>query len=169
MPTIAPPDVTATARHMSGRSLVELVRGAAAERSALWVRVTGKSMNPIVREGDAVLLVPPFPSPRRGEVVFIDSQTGPLLHRVAAITGGMILTRGDACGTDDPPHPVHSCIAHAAAVRRGGTVIALTPRVYLGLGPLVRYVAWRLRLSAPIASSVRMLRSMVHGQYGTAR
>ncbi|MGQ0713300.1 MAG: S24/S26 family peptidase [Gemmatimonadaceae bacterium] len=163
---IARPEAATPVRELSAKGLIAIVRDAAAQRSAVWVRVTGKSMNPIVREGDGVLLVSPRANPRPGDVVFLDTTQGPLLHRVVVSTPDAISTRGDSCSTNDPPQRTAACIAQAVAVRRGDHVVALTPRVYVGLGPMARYAAWRVRLFPPIAAVLELAKSFADGDRG---
>jgi hypothetical protein len=115
------------------RILVEVVRVALEPVGSLWLRVTGQSMYPIIREGDSVLLVRPI-RVRAGEVVLVDSPGGPLLHRVTCVCGTRVRTRGDACRSADPEVDVGAIIAKALLARRGARIMALT---------LTRRFGWR--------------------------
>jgi hypothetical protein len=154
MGTVPVADVaSAVPRVLPPHRLTELVRGVVRADGSVWMRVTGISMNPVVREGDAVLLEPLRRAPRRGDVVFVDAASGPLLHRVRHANSREVITRGDAATRDDPSVPPWACLAQAVAVRRGSVTIALTPTLRLGPVALLWSAAWglRLRLPAPIA------------------
>ena len=137
------------ARVLPPRGLLDLVRGVVQEGGSLWVQVTGISMNPVIRDGDSVLLAGLARGPRRGDVVFLDVGGCPLLHRVTRAESGQIVTRGDAARTDDAPVLPEACVAHALAARRGGVTVALTPTLRFGVKALLWFVAWRIRLHVP--------------------
>lgn len=137
------------ARVLTAQRLIEVVRGVVADGGALWIRVTGISMNPGFREGDSVLLAKLARQPRRGDVVFLDVAGTPLLHRVRRNDGGRLTTRGDAAMTDDAPVSVAACVAHALAVRRGTVTIALLPTLRLGVAPLLWRATWEIRVRLP--------------------
>lgn len=132
--------------------LLELVRGIVVSGGSLWIRVTGISMNPIIREGDSVLLVRPRRAPRRGDVVFVDVRGMPVLHRVRRNTAGVLVTRGDATTRDDEQVSCGACIAQAVAARRGDVTMALTPTLRFGIAPFLWLIAWTFR--ARILSSM---------------
>ena len=138
-----------SARILPADGLVDLVRGVVGAGGSLWIQVTGISMNPLLREGDGVLLTALARPARPGDVLFLDASGQPLLHRVHRLTNGMIVTRGDAARTDDVPVPPSACVARALAVRRGSVTVALAPTVRLGIKPLLWLLAWRLRLRIP--------------------
>ena len=137
------------ARSLSPEALIELVRGVVSARGSVWIRVTGISMNPLIREGDSVLLAPLSRGPRRGDVLFLDIERRPLLHRVRRIHGGELVTRGDATLTDDAPASTDACVARALAVRRGPVTVALAPTLEFGLKALLWFAAWAVRTSLP--------------------
>ncbi len=138
-----------SARILPAPSLIELVRGVVTAGGSLWVQVTGISMNPVLREGDSVLLAPLERAPRRGDVLFIALGERPLLHRVRRVERGDIVTRGDAALTDDAPVSLADCVARALAVRRGSVTVALTPTLEFGLRGLLWFGAWTIRASLP--------------------
>jgi hypothetical protein len=140
---------SALPRVLPPEQLIELVRGVVTSGGALWIHVTGLSMNPIVREGDAVLLERLRRAPQRGDVVLVDAASGPLLHRVRYSDARAVITRGDSTTTDDPPVSPSACLAQAVAVRRGSVTIALTPTLRLGPIPLLWSAAWAVRLRVP--------------------
>lgn len=148
-----------TARSLPPDGLIELVRTVASAGGSVWIRVTGISMNPVIREGDSVLLTTLTRLPRAGDVVFLDAGGTPLLHRVHRVVDGMVVTRGDAAVTDDVPVGPSACVAHAVLVRRGTVTMALAPTVRFGIKPLLWLAAWRLRsrIASPMSRRVKPL------------
>jgi nickel-type superoxide dismutase maturation protease len=62
------------------------------------VAVSGHSMEPALREGDWVLVVPPRSAPRAGEVVLVRDPRDPsrlLLKRVTRVTDEGVMVEGD--------------------------------------------------------------------------
>jgi hypothetical protein len=106
-------------------------------------------MNPVLREGDSVLLAGLARAPRRGDVLFLDADSRPLLHRVRQVESAAIVTRGDAALTDDAPLSPAACVAHALAVRRGTVTVALTPTLRFGVKALLWFAAWEMRVRIP--------------------
>jgi signal peptidase I len=132
------------------------VRGVVGAGGSLWIQVTGISMNPVLRDGDGVLLAGFARAPRPGDVLFLDVSGRPLLHRVTRIESGKIVTRGDAALTDDAPVSPAACVAHALAVRRGAVTVALTPTLRFGVKALLWFAAWEIRLRLPTSMSQRV-------------
>ena len=96
-------------RILPSHALIDLVRGVVGAGGSLWIRVTGISMNPVIQEGDSVLLARLARAPRRGDVLFIDACGRPVLHRVKRIEPERVVTRGDAALTDDAPVSTAAC------------------------------------------------------------
>jgi hypothetical protein len=144
------------ARILPPQQLIDLVRGVASAGGALWVQVTGISMNPVIREGDSVLLAGFTRSPRSGDVVFLDIAGTPLLHRVRQVDAGTIVTRGDAARMDDAPAAAAACVAQAVAVRRGSVMVAMTPTLRFGVKALLWFAAWEVRLRVPSSLGPRV-------------
>lgn len=137
------------ARVLSPGALLELVRGVVGSGGSIWIRVTGISMNPVLREGDSVLLAAPRRRVRRGDVVFLDVEGTPLLHRVRRHEAGVLVTRGDAACRDDDRVSSDACIAQAVASRRGALTVALTLTLRFGVVPFLRMLAWKVRAGVP--------------------
>jgi signal peptidase I len=94
----------------------------------VWQKVRGNSMSPTLLEGDDVLFVPVLGQLAIGHVVVSRRPGGGLLiHRVVAMNGDEIVTRGDACPRDDPPVSRRQILLRAALVRRHGNVSPIPP------------------------------------------
>jgi len=130
-------------------ALLEIARAAISVGGAVWIRVTGKSMNPLIRHGDRVLVGALRTAPAVGAIVLLDAGGMPLLHRVVAKSGDTITTRGDSRRTSDQPRRVTDVVGRAVIVRRGGTPICLVPTLAFGIAPLFRALAWWVRVRIP--------------------
>jgi phage repressor protein C with HTH and peptisase S24 domain len=82
------------------------------------VPLSGLSMSPELGDGDRLEVVPLAGTPRPGEVVLTTRGGRLVTHRLVAIDGAQAITRGDACGKDDPPVPLSSVIGRVVRVRR---------------------------------------------------
>lgn len=131
---------------VSGPALLEIARAATGTGGCLWIRVTGKSMNPLIRHGDRVLVAPLRAPARVGQIVLLDSGGAPLLHRIVDIDGGWLITRGDSRRSFDPRLPAAAVLGRVMAVRRGDTVLCVAATFSFGLLPLLRGCVWGLRM-----------------------
>jgi hypothetical protein len=145
-------------------ALIEIVRATVSVGGSIWIRVTGKSMNPIIRHGDRVLITRWRGRARRGAVVLLDAAGAPLLHRVVSHGAGSVITKGDGRTMNDEPHPVTSILGHAVVVRREGVTICLAPTLTFGTAPLLRAVAWWFRTRVPEAWVARFRRIRTHAR-----
>ena len=89
-----------------------------------WFPVEGKSMFPLLRKGDTILVNCGRDQVQRGSVVLFSQKGRLIAHRVWRITndkGSLILvTKGDSRGTFDAPLPEERIIGRVVAVERGG-------------------------------------------------
>lgn len=134
-----------------------MVRQSLAENGQAFVRVTGSSMQPLLRHlRDGVILAPPGKI-RRGDIVLYDRQNGRYaLHRVIRVKDGRFTMAGDNQWHVERDLPLDRVIGVATHIVRKGkqipvekfflkihtfAVTALTlPRINVrrGLGRLVR-------------------------------
>ena len=149
MPRLSAKTSTVATRSVPPDALIDLVRGVASAGGSVWLQVRGISMNPVIREGDSVLLTALARPPQPGDVLFLDAAGKPLLHRVHRLADGMVVTRGDAALTDDVPVSPSACVARAVVLRRGPVTIALAPTLRFGIKPLLWLAAWQLRIRMP--------------------
>jgi signal peptidase I len=135
----------------------EVVRGVLREARCVRFRATGASMNPTIREGEAITVAPVRPGEiRRGDIVLFDARRGVTVHRVVRVrrdpeNGLVFLTRGDAAATADEPVGGDALLGRVVAVeRRGRTVNLAGARVRImgagrtGLVHLLRRLRSRL-------------------------
>jgi hypothetical protein len=139
-------------------ALIEIVRAAVSVGGAAWIRVTGKSMNPIIRHGDRVLIAASRRPPTRGAIMLLDAGGSPLLHRVVRVSGGSVVTKGDSRTVTDKPHLIGSIIGRAVVVRRGSSLVCLAPTLQFGVRPVLLALAWWVRLRLPRAWGIRLPR-----------
>ncbi len=95
------------------------------------VAVTGHSMEPALREGDWLLVLPPRRVPRRGEVLLVRDpreRSRLLLKRVAQVQGDGVVLLGD--------HAAHSTDSRVFGAVPFGDVIG---RAALRYAPLERF------------------------------
>lgn len=90
--------------------------------SLIWAPVRGASMTPLLRPGGQVLI----DLSRRwrcGDIVVVGSQRGLVVHRIVAMAGASVITRGDAVEHCD------RAVSSAAVV---GVVICVRRRRWWG-------------------------------------
>ncbi len=136
--------------------LIALVRGVVEEGGSLWVGAEGWSMSPTIRVGDNVLLER-ADNARVGDVVLLDLDGTPVLHRVIDVGEGKVWTAGDGLPRPDAPVTLEHVVARAVARERGGRTTALRWEPSLGAIALARGLWWRARIG--VARGVRAARS----------
>lgn len=104
-------------RALHGRLLREaLERGARAT-----LRVTGGSMWPLLAAGDRVDLGTPRPKELRpGAVVCVERGSDLVVHRIVAVRGGRIRTRGDRSLVGDAWLPLERVVGRVVGIERRG-------------------------------------------------
>jgi signal peptidase I len=115
-----------------------LIADLLARGHAVRFRAAGASMNPIIR-GEDYLHVAPLTTPvRRGDVVLTIANRGLTAHRVIALNGESLVTRGDNAPADDAPvdrDRVLGVVTHAECdgrkrrIRRATSAMLLLRRV----------------------------------------
>ena len=119
-------------------TLLDLLRSGQAVRFT----VSGDSMSPAIRTGDRVVVEPSQES-RVGTVVVRHHENRVLVHRLIAVEGDGITTRGDAMFRSDPPAPVTSIVGVVRTVERGSGTFA-PPQAPSTLMRIVQVVLRRL-------------------------
>ena len=93
-----------------------------------WIAVEGRSMWPLLRPGDAVLVQHGGPAPRPGDVLVVRQANSLLVHRLLAVTTAngepQYWTQGDAQPQPDAAHARGALVGRVTARRRQFAVIA---------------------------------------------
>ncbi len=114
----APSDVFCVPNSEAAALIESLVR----EGVTVRIRVTGRSMEPAIRNGD-VLVIGPAASPLRwGDVALCrraDGSGACFVHRIVWWRGGHVRTKGDALRSVDPPVRADEVIGVVQSVERG--------------------------------------------------
>ena len=89
-----------------------------------WIAIEGRSMTPLLREGDAVLVSHGRQGVQRGCVVLFRQEGKLVAHRVLRISrddgGSTLTTKGDSLRTLDAPVPAERIVGWVVAIERGG-------------------------------------------------
>ena len=85
------------------------------DKAAMKYTVQSRSMEPTIRVGQNVMVVPYSSKPKEGDIVLIKhpDYAEPVIHRLALIDGAMIQTKGDANKLYDRPLPASAIIGQA--------------------------------------------------------
>ncbi|MCI5131494.1 MAG: hypothetical protein D3904_08200 [Candidatus Electrothrix sp. EH2] len=119
----------------------ELIRSLLHQGISVRVRVSGRSMQPLLKDGDIVELAPvEEPYPRIGDIVFFRDQSGnPLLHRLIRRRYRdklrYLQTKGDACGGFDSFVPEKHIIGYVRRITGKGQTVDLQTT-------MMRFAAW---------------------------
>jgi hypothetical protein len=101
--------------------------------------VSGKCMEPVLREGAVIQVEAPARPVRTGDVVLVQTPAGLRLHRIVFHVGQTLRTKGDRSVFLDPAVDVRDVVGvWASAESRAGSLL----RVGASLG---RYVLQRIR------------------------
>jgi hypothetical protein len=151
---------------LSSPTLVALLRAVLDRGLPFRFRATGFSMLPFVRDEDVITVAPSAgASPSLGDVVaFLHPDSGKLaVHRVVGKQGSSVLVRGDNVEKPDGLVAIADLLGRVTRVERDGR------RVYLGLGPERRLIAfltrWGLFLSM-VLPAWRLVRPIVRRRSG---
>lgn len=87
-------------------------------RRVQWVEMRGFSMAPALATGDWIRVAPLEGTPSAGHTVVILRGGRLVAHRVVAVDGDGVVTRGDACAAADPRVPLTAVFGRVVEVRR---------------------------------------------------
>ncbi len=135
-----------------------LVLGLLAEGMSVELTVTGSSMSPFIRSQDTVTLEPiGAHRVRHGEVVAV-ARTGQRLvvHRIIAMAGSRIQTRGDSASQVDEWIERSRVVARVSKITRRGRAVSI------GLGGGSALLAWLSRTGL-LGSLLHPLRWLTSG------
>ena len=111
---------------------LDLVRFLLQRPVSVHVKVSGRSMRPLLRGGETVEIVPldhRYP-PKRGDILLICDQHGnPLVHRTCRryfLNKELhVQTKGDACAYFDSPVPLRQVLGRVRRISGNNTVVDL--------------------------------------------
>jgi hypothetical protein len=132
---------------LAGPAMLEVVREAIAIAGFARVRAAGMSMWPTLGDGSLVTVVALPATLRPGQIVLMDWNGRPVLHRVVRVSGDTIVTLGDSNLQADPPTQVANVCALATSVTDGRGVVTLVGSFEHGVGSWLLYAAARSRLA----------------------
>lgn len=115
-----------TSTHL--RTALEISAQAAAQGDPLRLRVNGRSMAPLLRPGDWVIVAAGRPEDlARGDLVVIRSGDSLITHRLLRVRPGRLLTKGDNTWRADPPVEPGAVLGRVMAREREGVLSPLPP------------------------------------------
>jgi signal peptidase I len=119
-----------------------------------YLPVEGRSMLPLLREGDRVLIAHSR-SIRVGDIVVLQSMDELVTHRVLEIRNTnsgerVLLTKGDHVSSMDPPVPETKILGRVVAIRRGPKRMCLDTPAQFSIG---HAIAALMRLQAELYRS----------------
>jgi len=145
--------MTALSGHAATTQATKLARLALLQGQTLRLRVVSGSMRPLLRPGDTVNVMAVAPAELQpGDlVVRAVPDEGFIVHRLLAVHGGMLITRGDSSLYADAPWPAAQLAGRVtsawrkAAAQDGdelGRPVALAARWARPVGRVLAVVAW---------------------------
>ena len=121
------------------KSMQEPVLGAVLDawtqaREKHYIPITGRSMFPLIRNGDQVLVAHGCAGIRRGEVIVFRHDGKLIAHRVLRISkneaGHTFLTKGDNVLQFDPPLRANEIVGRVLAIKRREQQISLDTTIW---------------------------------------
>ncbi|MCF6155444.1 MAG: signal peptidase I [Candidatus Brocadia sp.] len=130
------------------------------------ISITGRSMFPLIREGDQVLVAHGCTGMRRGDVIVFRRRGTLIAHRVLSIlrndAGPIFVTKGDNVPQFDPPLSNNEIVGRVLAVKRGNRCMPLDTSAWRILGWFIAVSTLSL---AQIHGCGRNLKQKLFGTY----
>ena len=130
------------------------------------ISTTGRSMLPLIQEGDQVLVTHGCESVQRGDVVVFRQKGQLIAHRVMRIqsreNGPAFVTRGDNVLCSDPPVNADKVMGRVLAIKRHGRLMALNTPFWYIVGRVVAVG------TLPVMGLCDWGRNLKHHLWGTA-
>ncbi|WP_347273584.1 signal peptidase I [Candidatus Kuenenia sp.] len=115
------------------------------------IPIVGRSMYPLIREGDNVLVECGYSQIRRGDIIAFRSENKLIVHRVLTIsekgTGFSFITKGDNVPHADPVVSHSEIIGKVSAIKRGEKMLSLD--TFAG-----RSTGWLIIRSTPVVRAL---------------
>lgn len=106
-----------------------------------YIPITGRSMLPLIRNGDQVLVAHGCAGIRRGDVIVFRHDGKLIAHRVLHISkndaGHTFLTKGDNVLQFDPPLRANEIVGRVLAIKRGEQQLSLDTTIWRITGLLI--------------------------------
>jgi len=106
-----------------------------------YIPITGRSMFPLIRNGDQVLVAHGCAGIRRGDVIVFRHDGKLIAHRVVRISkneaGHTFLTKGDNVLQFDPPLRANEIVGRVLAIKRGEQQMSLDTTIWRITGLLI--------------------------------
>jgi signal peptidase len=106
-----------------------------------WIPITGRSMMPLLREGDVVLVIHSKDNTRLGDVVVFCQKGRLVAHRVLRIARDgaedILVTKGDSVRRFDAPVSAKDILGRVVSIQRGERRIRLDTPGWRAIGWLV--------------------------------
>ena len=102
------------------------------------IPITGRSMFPLIREGDQVLVAHGCTGMRRGDVIVFRLRGRLIAHRVLSIfesdAGPIFVTKGDNTPEFDPPLSSREIVGRVLTIKRGNRQMFLDTAIWRIMG-----------------------------------
>ena len=104
-----------------------------------YIPITGRSMFPLIRDGDHVLVAHGCVDVRRGDVIVFRYEGKLIAHRVIYVAEGghTFITKGDNVLQFDPPLSANEVVGRVLTIKRGERQMSLDTAVWRILGWLI--------------------------------
>jgi hypothetical protein len=102
-----------------------------------WIRSQGTSMQPLIREGDRLLVSYHLDSVRRGSILLFSQGDRLIAHRLLKVLPGsppLFITKGDHGWSFDAPVRADKLVGQVIALQKQGRVIALDAPKWQAIG-----------------------------------
>ncbi len=130
-----------------------------------WLPITGRSMYPLLRDGDHIRIIHGYAGLQRGDIAVFQCERGLIAHRVILLSETdmvpIFVTKGDNRLRFDPPTPRDRIVGRVVAIKRCHRYISLQT-------PAWRLIGWLIAISAvPWQRVDRWHRALNHRFVGT--
>jgi signal peptidase I len=131
-----------------------------------FIPIKGRSMLPLIQEGDQVLVIHGCADVRPGDIVVFRQEGTLVAHRVMRIQydemrGEVFVTRGDNVLHFDPPVNADEIVGRVLAVKRGGQTMSLATPFWRIVGKLM------VAVTLPVANLYYWTRNFKHRFWGS--
>ncbi|MCF6148551.1 MAG: signal peptidase I [Candidatus Kuenenia sp.] len=138
-------------KNISGELLHAIVNVWDQSHETFAIPIRGRSMYPLIREGDNVIVTCGYSQIRRGDIIAFRLDNKLIVHRVLSISGNetdfSVTTKGDNVPHSDPAVNHREIIGRVSAIRRGKKLLRLD--TYAG-----NLAGWLIIQSTPVVRAL---------------